>query len=112
MRTFAVTHPFHPLLGREYPLVTYRHNWGEDRVYFHDDNGDLSALPASWTSVAPKDPFREVAAGRCLWRFVDLIELVALAGQIAARDDCSGEDASGQRPRDYAGRANEILPTR
>ena len=87
-----VTHPFHPLKGCEYSLVTYRHNWGEDRVYFHADKGDLSSLPVSWTSVAPKDPFREVAAGRCLLRFVDLLELAALARQIAARDDCSGEE--------------------
>jgi hypothetical protein len=67
-------------------LVTYRHNWGEDRVYFHDDRGNLAALPASWTSVAPKDPFREVAAGRCLLRFVDLIELLALTRQIGERE--------------------------
>ena len=87
-----MTHPYHPLLGREYSLVTYRHNWGEDRVYFHDEQGNLSALPASWTSFAPKDPFREVAAGRCWFRFVDLIELVAIARQLAARDDGSGEE--------------------
>jgi hypothetical protein len=85
-RTFFVTHPFHPLKGREFALVTYRHNWGEDRVYFHDDQGNLTALPASWTSVAPKDPFREVAAGRCLLRFVDLIELLALTRQIGERE--------------------------
>jgi hypothetical protein len=82
-----VTHPFHPLKGRSFALVTYRYNWGEDRVYFRDDRGDLTALPASWTNVAPKDPFREVAGGRCVLRFVDLLELVALARQIAARDD-------------------------
>jgi hypothetical protein len=67
-------------------LVTYRHNWGEDRVYFHDDGGDLAALPASWTSVAPKDPFREIAAERCLLRFFDLIELLALARQMGERE--------------------------
>jgi uncharacterized protein DUF5372 len=84
-RTFVVTHPFHPLKGREFALVTYRHNWGEDRVYFHDDGRNLASLPASWTSVAPQDPFREFAAGRCLLRFVDLIELLALARQIAEK---------------------------
>jgi hypothetical protein len=85
-RTFVVTHPFHPLKDREFALVTYRYNWGEDRVYFHDDGGDLAALPASWTSVAPRDPFREIAAGRCLLRFVDLIELLALARQIGEKE--------------------------
>jgi hypothetical protein len=90
-QTFVVTHPFHPLKGREFALVSYRHNWGEDRVYFHDDRGHLTALPASWTSVALKDPFREVAAGRCLLRFVDLIELLALACQIGTREAGTGE---------------------
>jgi hypothetical protein len=85
-RTFVVTHPFHPLKDREFTLVTYRHNWGEDRVYFHGDGGKLMALPAGWTSVAPRDPFREAAAGRCLVRFEDLIELLALARQIEQRE--------------------------
>lgn len=89
-RTLFVTHPFHPLKGREFRLVTYRHNWGEDRVYFHDDQGELVALPASWTSVAPKDPFREIAAGTCLMRFVDLIELLALAHQIRGAGSFDG----------------------
>jgi hypothetical protein len=25
--TFRVTHPFHPLYGREYKLITYCHGW-------------------------------------------------------------------------------------
>jgi hypothetical protein len=72
--------------------VTYRNNWGEDRVYFDDGHGNLTALPASWTSVADKDPFREVAAGRCLLRFVDLIELLALAHQIGEKEVAAGDD--------------------
>jgi hypothetical protein len=38
-QTFRVTHPFHPLLGRELRLVTFRQNWGEKRAYFYDDSG-------------------------------------------------------------------------
>jgi uncharacterized protein DUF5372 len=48
---FRVTHPFHPLHGREWDLVARRHNWSEDRVYFHDDRGRLRTIPAAWTSV-------------------------------------------------------------
>jgi hypothetical protein len=81
-RTFEVTHPFHPLKGRNFTLVTYRHNWGEDRVYFYDADAKLSSLPANWTSFAPPDPFVEVAAGRCLFRFQDLVELVALVDSL------------------------------
>jgi hypothetical protein len=27
-RTFHIIHPFHPLTGSEFELVTYGHNWG------------------------------------------------------------------------------------
>jgi hypothetical protein len=81
---FVVTHPFHPLKGREFGLVTYRHNWGEDRVYFHDHAGVLSSIPACWTDVSEKDPFVEIAEGRCVLRFIDAMELVALRRQITA----------------------------
>ena len=33
MQTFRVTHPFHPWKGREFTLVSYRKNWGEERVW-------------------------------------------------------------------------------
>lgn len=73
-----MTHPFHPLRGREFDLVTYRQNWGEDRVYFHDDQGHLRALSAGWTSLGAEDPFVAVSAGRSAFRTVDLVELVGL----------------------------------
>ena len=60
--------------------MTCRYNWGEDRVYFHDDNGRLVAIPAAWTSVFPPDPFVRVAAGRSPFRAHDLLELARLLG--------------------------------
>ena len=58
--------------------MTYRHNWGENRVYFHDEQGQLAAIPADWTSVAPPDPFVVVSGGRSLFCFEDLLELARL----------------------------------
>jgi Family of unknown function (DUF5372) len=58
--------------------VTYRHNWGENRVYFHDDEGRLVALPAAWTSVFSPDPFVVLSAGRSAFRVQDLLELARL----------------------------------
>jgi len=77
-RRFRVTHPFHPLVGREFDLLTYRHNWGEDRVYFHDEAGELRSLPAGWTSAVAQEPFVAVAAGRSLFRVADLCALAEL----------------------------------
>jgi len=85
-----VTHAFHPLFGQEYELVVYRHNWGEDRVYFHNPEGALCSLPASWTNAAAPDPFVAIAAGRCHFRWQDLI---CLAEMVAGMEKSEVEDA-------------------
>jgi hypothetical protein len=76
--SFEVIHPHHPLKGQRFTLVTYRHNWGEDRVYFHDSRGVLRSIPACWTTVLPADPFVALAAGRCLFRYENLLKLADL----------------------------------
>jgi hypothetical protein len=73
-----VTHPFHPLFGREYPLVTYRYSWGENRVYFYDDQGQLISIPAEWTSVCPSAAVIEQTGGRAFFCVADLLELADL----------------------------------
>ncbi len=77
-RRFHITHPFHPLFGREFTLVHYRQCWGEDRVFYLDEGEDLRSIPARWTSVIVDDPFVVISAGRSLYRLVDLLELTKL----------------------------------
>jgi hypothetical protein len=62
--------------------VTYRHNWGENRVYFHDDEGQLVSIPAGWTSVFSPDPFVVISAGRSAFRVQDLLELAQLFARL------------------------------
>ena len=73
-----MTHPFHPLLGRELALVSWRHNWNEDRVYFQDNQGKLRSVPTHWTDLAGEDPVVVMGAGRSHFRVRDLLELVKL----------------------------------
>ena len=42
----------------------------------------LVSVPASWTDLAPEDPLVGVAAGRSLFRVVDLIELAELVERV------------------------------
>jgi hypothetical protein len=65
-------------LGQEFELVSYRRTWDEQRLYYHDEEGQLRALPVVWTSMAPVDPFRMISGGRSWFRAVDLVELVVL----------------------------------
>ncbi len=72
-------------------MVTVRQNWGEERVYYHDESGRLCLIPIAWTSLACVDPFVEVAAGRAMFRPEDLLRLAAF---VRDRRTSDSEDAS------------------
>ena len=78
---FRITHPFHPLCGAEYELVTRRLTWGEDRVFYYDLDGKLKSLMANVTDVAAVDEFDRVSAGRSAFRMDDLLDLHRLIGR-------------------------------
>ena len=77
-----VTHPFHPLSGREYEFVEHRQNWGEDRVYLRDAGGVLFSLLTGWTDAAPVDPFVVIAAGRCPFTAEGLLAVADLIDRL------------------------------
>lgn len=84
-----ITHPFHPLYGRDYEFVTCRLNWGEERVYYRDEQGELVCIPARWTSAFPSDPVVELSQGRSWFRAVDLLALAQLADTLKVRKEDS-----------------------
>jgi len=90
-----VTHPFHPLSGREFAFVEARRNWGEDRVVLHDQDGVVFSLPAAWTDAAAVDPFVVIAAGRCPFTLAGLVGLAELIDRV--RSGPAGE-APGEVP--------------
>ena len=85
-RVVRVTHPFHPWLGREFVLVSVRQTWGEDRVFFLDEEGTQRSLPTGWTDAADPDPFVALAAGRSAVRVGDLLALVELFDGLRVAD--------------------------
>jgi hypothetical protein len=82
-----VTHPFHPLSGRDFEFIEHRQNWGEDRVYLRGENGDLFSLPAGWTDAVAADPFVVIAAGRCPFTTDNLLAVADLVDWFCARHD-------------------------
>ncbi len=81
-----MTHPFHPRAGREYGVVAVRSTWGEDRVFFLDEDGTQRSLPVAWTDAVPPDPFVVVAAGRSPFRVDDLLALAELIDGLERAD--------------------------
>jgi hypothetical protein len=70
------------LRGRRFPFVSRRRNWGEDRVYYYDEQGELCSLLTVWTDAADADPFNVMAAGRCPFRVADLLDLADLVERL------------------------------
>ena len=77
-------------------LVGVRHNWGEDRVFFVNEEGTQCSLPRGWTDAADPDLFVALADGRSALRVEELLALVELVDGLRAAD--------GDRP------VREILP--
>ena len=63
-------------------FIAARQNWGEDRVFFFDEEGVHRSLPRGWTDAGHVDLFVAMAAGRSALRVEDLVELTELIAEI------------------------------
>ena len=88
-----MTHPFHPLGGREFEVVDVRSAWGEWRVYVSDEKGRLVRLPVSWTDWAEPDLFQAVSGGRSPLHIGELRRLVELVAGLREAESCQANDA-------------------
>jgi hypothetical protein len=88
---FRITHPFHPLHGSEYELVTRKVTWGEDRVFYYDQTGNLKSFQSNVTDLLPEDAFALISAGRSAFRAEDLLELRRLIDRHVRRGDTAEE---------------------
>jgi hypothetical protein len=73
------------LSGQAFECLAVRHTWGEERVFFHDDQGHLRSIPRAWTSLTPADAWLMVSAGRSLLRMADCLALVSWVRDVSDR---------------------------
>jgi hypothetical protein len=85
MRLVRVTHPFHPLCGRELACVGERYNRYGRRLLLRIDEVAVCSVPPQWTDLAAPDPEIVLGQGRALFRVADLLELARLVDQIRKR---------------------------
>jgi hypothetical protein len=81
-RTFKVSHPFHPLQGQEFAVVSCAKAWGEDRVFYINSEGRIDNIPTEWTDLNPPEPFVALSGGRSCLRVAELTEMVRLISGI------------------------------
>jgi hypothetical protein len=86
----CITHPFHPLSGHEFDLVSRRRHWGEDQVVYRELDGTLRTVAAALTDIDAPDAFRRIAAGSAAFRTVDLQILCAILDRLLELMDTDG----------------------
>lgn len=100
-----MTHPFHPLSGREFEPVESITVAGVGWIYYAaDDDEALRTMRQSWTSFAAEDPFVRVAAGRSAFHISDLLALGTLL------DSLDGDGRAGRETEGELKAVKEILP--
>jgi hypothetical protein len=81
-----VTHPFHPLCGRQLPCVGDRNNRYGMTLLLKVDDRAICAVPPQWTDVVVPDPEIVLGGQRALFRVADLLELAYLVDRLSRRD--------------------------
>ena len=72
---FIITHPFHPLKGKEFKIVDIKEYWGKKYVIFSLNGRNGKSIPIEWTNLAPQDLFIKISKGQSLFKASDLLEL-------------------------------------
>jgi hypothetical protein len=81
-----VTHPFHPLSGRQLVCVGERYNRYGTRLLLRIDEDHVYSVPRQWTDVVPPDPEVVIGEGRALIRVADLLELADLVSHLVGQE--------------------------
>ena len=78
-----VTHPFHPLFGRQLPCVGRRYNRHGERLLLQADDAVIWSVPPQWTDLVSPDPEVVMSHGRAVLRFADVVELADLVDRLS-----------------------------
>jgi hypothetical protein len=85
-RLVCVTHPFHPLSGRQLPCVGERYNRYGKTLLLETDDGAIFSVRPQWTDDVAPDPEIVLGGRRALLRVADLLELAGLVDRLSRRD--------------------------
>jgi hypothetical protein len=81
-RLVRITHPFHPLSGKQFNCVGERYNPYGRRLLFQVDDGTICSVLEQWTDLVAPDPEIVLGKNRVLFRVADLLDLSRLVDQL------------------------------
>lgn len=77
----TITHPFHPLCGRKFEILTTREYQGQDIFSLKSDQQGAFGIPREWTDRADPCPYNDLDIPPPLFALHALIELVEMVKQ-------------------------------
>jgi hypothetical protein len=81
-----VTHPFHPLSGRQLVCLGERYNRYGTRLLLRVDDDHVCSVPRQWTDVVAPDPEAVIGGGHGVLRVADLLELAGLVSHLVEQE--------------------------
>jgi hypothetical protein len=87
-----ITHPFHPLSGKQLACVGERYNRYGRRLLLRVDDATVCSVPPQWTDLVAPDPEIVIGEYRALFRLADLLELARLIDQLGSRSAVTSPD--------------------
>lgn len=95
-----VTHPHHPLSGRQLVCVGERYNRYGTRLLLRVEDDSVCSVPRQWTDVVAPDPEVVIGRGRSALRVADLLELADLVARIrqGRREAAPGRKVNSAAP--------------
>jgi hypothetical protein len=81
-----ITHPFHPLSGKQLACVGERYNRYGRRLLLRVDEATVCSVPPQWTDLVAPDPELVMGEQRALFRVADLLELARLIDQLGGHE--------------------------
>jgi len=76
-----ITHPFHPLRGRRFPILKKRRVSGIDGLILQGTSGGTFCVPREWTDRDVPAAWSDPGSGR---QVLDFVKLIALTELLAA----------------------------
>jgi hypothetical protein len=87
-----ITHPFHPLSGKQLACIGERYNRHGRRLLLQVDDATVHSVPPQWTDLVAPEPEMVIGEHRALFRMADLLELECLVDQLRKLDSWKKPD--------------------
>ena len=80
-----ITHPFHPLRGKQFAVLKSRVVRGVECLVLKGSESGTFAVPRDWTDQARPDVYRDAGVAPCFLKLESLLSIVELSNSISKK---------------------------